>query len=102
MEAAAPAALAVGTCEELRPGYVCHHGRGAEYFQDVGELAGKVVGGGVACLRSLFYELPDSCDCRGAGRRMWPRDSASPAPGPPGQQVRGRAAAGSYSMQQGE
>jgi hypothetical protein len=31
-----------------------------------------------------------------------PMDAVLPVPGPPGQQVRGRAAAGSYAMQQGE
>jgi hypothetical protein len=54
-EAAMSAALVVGQRDELRPGHA-RPGQGAEYFQYVGRLAGKL-GGGVACLLSLFHEL---------------------------------------------
>jgi hypothetical protein len=56
-EAAAPVALFLGKGEELRPGHARGHDEGAQYFQHVGELAGEVAGGGVACLRGLFDEL---------------------------------------------
>jgi len=52
-EAAASAAVILGKGEELRPGHARRHGQSVEYFQHVGQLAGKVVGGGVACLLSL-------------------------------------------------
>ena len=51
------AALVVGKGEELRPGHACRPGQGAEHFQHVGQLAGKVIGGGTAGLLSLFDEL---------------------------------------------
>jgi hypothetical protein len=56
-EAATSITLVVGKRDELRPGHACRRGQRAKYFQHVGQLTGKVVGGGVACLLSLFYEL---------------------------------------------
>jgi hypothetical protein len=56
-EAAAPAVLVVGKGEELRPGHACRPGQRAEHFQHVGQLTGKVIGGGTAGLLSLFDEL---------------------------------------------
>ena len=41
----------------MRPRRPCRHGQGSEYFQHIGQLTGKVVGGGAAYLLGLFYEL---------------------------------------------
>lgn len=49
-------ALVLGQREELRPGHAHRHSQGTEYFQHVGQLPGKVAGGSVACLLSLFDE----------------------------------------------